>query len=248
MDYTVEPGIYAVGKPDETSPVLVSANYKLTFDILRKNLSGLDCWLLILDTKGINVWCAAGKGTFGANELVKRIESVVLSKIVKHKKLILPQLGASGVSGYEITNCSFATDPAAATGASGLRGRACYAGLDLASTTDITAFVLVFPPQDADDKYIILLFFCQRFRQIAHAIASLALYGGVYSHSVGVISNLPCSRSKRILMFSGAYCVRCAMAFCRSSLLPMQASRHCFYPLSGRGRLRGGRCLKDCIS
>ena len=103
MDYTVDPGLYAVGKPDESSSVLVSANYKLTFDTLRKNLSGVDCWLLILDTKGINVWCAAGKGTFGTDELVNRIEAVGLSGIVKHKKLILPQLGASGVSGYEVT-------------------------------------------------------------------------------------------------------------------------------------------------
>ncbi|MCL2605833.1 MAG: acetyl-CoA synthase subunit gamma, partial [Coriobacteriia bacterium] len=62
MDYKIESGLYAVGKPDTSSPVLVSANYKLTFDALRKNLGGLDCWLLILDTKGINVWCAAGKG------------------------------------------------------------------------------------------------------------------------------------------------------------------------------------------
>jgi len=49
--------------------------------------------------------------------------------------------------------CAFPADPAA------LRGRACYAGLDLASTTDITAFVLVFPPLDEADKYIILPFF-----------------------------------------------------------------------------------------
>ena len=103
MDYTIDPGIYAVGKPDKTSPVLVSANYKLTFDTLRKNLVGLDCWLLILDTKGINVWCAAGKGTFGTEELIKRIEAVGLSKIVAHKKLILPQLGASGVNSNEVT-------------------------------------------------------------------------------------------------------------------------------------------------
>jgi hypothetical protein len=103
MSYTVEPGIYAVGKPDKNAPVLVSANYKLTFDSLRKELSGVDCWLLILDTKGVNVWCAAGKGTFGTDELINRIEAVGLSKIVAHKKLILPQLGASGVSGFEIT-------------------------------------------------------------------------------------------------------------------------------------------------
>jgi len=102
MSYMVEPGIYAVGKPDKNAPVLVSVNYKLTFDILRKNLSSLDCWLLILDTKGVNVWCAAGKGTFGTDELANRIEAVGLSEIVTHKRLILPQLGASGVSAHEV--------------------------------------------------------------------------------------------------------------------------------------------------
>ena len=106
MDYKVGPGLYAVGKPDSDSPVLVSANYKLTFDILRKNLSGLDCWLLILDTKGINVWCAAGKGTFGTDELIRRIEMSGLSKYVPHKKLILPQLGATGVSAHEVARRS----------------------------------------------------------------------------------------------------------------------------------------------
>ena len=40
-----------------------------------------------------------------------------------------------------------------------LIGRVCYGGLDLSSTTDITAFVLVFPPLDEDDKYIILPYF-----------------------------------------------------------------------------------------
>ena len=37
-----------------------------------------------------------------------------------------------------------------------LEGRVCYGGLDLSSTTDITAFVLVFPPMDEEDKYIVL--------------------------------------------------------------------------------------------
>jgi len=40
-----------------------------------------------------------------------------------------------------------------------LEGRVCYGGLDLSSTTDITAFVLVFPPEDEDDKYAILPYF-----------------------------------------------------------------------------------------
>ena len=106
MDYAVEPGLYSVGKPGNESPVFVSANYKLTFDTLRKNLDGLDCWLLILDTNGINVWCAAGKGTFGTDELVERIITSELSKYVSHKKLILPQLGATGVSAFKVKSDS----------------------------------------------------------------------------------------------------------------------------------------------
>jgi len=106
MDYTIKPGLYAVGTPDNESPVLVTANYKLTFDTVRKNLDGLDCWLLILDTKGVNVWCAAGKGTFGTDELIHRIEKSELSKYVSHKKLVLPQLGATGISAHEVSKRS----------------------------------------------------------------------------------------------------------------------------------------------
>jgi len=102
MDYAVDPGLYAVGNPGSDSPVFVSANYKLTFDTLRNNLNGVDCWLLILDTKGINVWCAAGKGTFGTDELIQRIEDSELSNYVSHQKLVLPQLGATGVSAHEV--------------------------------------------------------------------------------------------------------------------------------------------------
>jgi hypothetical protein len=100
--YTVDPGLYAVGSPDSASDVFVSANYKLSFDHLRKNLDGLNAWILVLDTKGINVWCAAGKGTFGTNELVTRIRLAGLEKVVSHRKLIVPQLGAAGVSAYQV--------------------------------------------------------------------------------------------------------------------------------------------------
>ena len=73
MNYAVTPGLYAVGDPTGESDVFVTANYKLTFDILRRALKGMNAWVLVLDTKSINVWCAAGKGTFGTDELVKRI-------------------------------------------------------------------------------------------------------------------------------------------------------------------------------
>jgi hypothetical protein len=102
MRYTVEPGLYAVGEPTAESPVFVSANYRLSFNRLRSRLAGRDGWILVLDTKGINVWCAAGKGTFGTEELVGRIEQVRLGEIVTHRKLILPQLSAPGVSAHAV--------------------------------------------------------------------------------------------------------------------------------------------------
>ncbi len=100
--YRINPGVYAVGTPGRESDVFVSANYKLSFDSLRKNLSGKDGWILVLDTKGVNVWCAAGKGTFSTKELVNRINLVNLETIVSHKRLILPQLSATGVAGYKV--------------------------------------------------------------------------------------------------------------------------------------------------
>ena len=100
MTYTIDPGLYALGTPEQSSPVLVTANYKLTFDRLRKALPGENFWVLVLDTKGVNVWCAAGKGTFGTEELVQRIKLSGLERVVDHRDLILPQLGAPGVAAH----------------------------------------------------------------------------------------------------------------------------------------------------
>ncbi len=102
MDYSIRPGLYAIGKPDAASEIFVSANYKLSFDILRRELKGLDGWILVLDTRGINVWCASGKGTFGTNELAKRIIASNLSGLVSHRRIIIPQLGATGVKASEV--------------------------------------------------------------------------------------------------------------------------------------------------
>lgn len=98
--YIVNPGLYAIGNPDTNSDVFVSANYKLSFDILRRSLKGMNAWILVLDTKGINVWCAAGKRTFGTEELIKRISEAHLDRVVSHRRVILPQLGAPGIAAH----------------------------------------------------------------------------------------------------------------------------------------------------
>jgi hypothetical protein len=106
MHYTVEPGLYALGRPDVKSPVLVTANYKMSFDRLRSALPERDVWMLVLDTKGINVWCAAGKGTFGTAELANRIAGSGLDCIVSHRELVLPQLAGPGIAAHEVKKLS----------------------------------------------------------------------------------------------------------------------------------------------
>ncbi len=100
--HRVAPGLYRLGNPSAESPVFASANYTLSFDALRSSLAGIDAWILVLDTKGINVWCAAGKGTFGTAELVRRIKAAGLDSVVSHRKIIVPQLGAPGISWPEV--------------------------------------------------------------------------------------------------------------------------------------------------
>ena len=102
MDFIVPPGLYAIGHPSATDPVLVTANYKMSYDLVRRSLAGRNVWLLVLETFGINVWCAAGKGSFGTAELVKRVKATGLAGIVSHRRLILPILGAPGVAAHEV--------------------------------------------------------------------------------------------------------------------------------------------------
>ncbi len=107
-NYRVVPGLYAVGSPGPESSVLVTANYKLSFDALRLPLTGVDAWLLVLDTRGINVWCAAGKGTLSTEEVIQSVNRFRLSEVVSHRQLVLPQLAATGVTAQEVKRgCGF---------------------------------------------------------------------------------------------------------------------------------------------
>ena len=86
----------------------MTANYKLSFDTLRSQAGIADAWILVVDTRGINVWCAAGKGTFSTEEVVLQVNSTQLERIVDHRRLILPQLSATGVASRQVKKgCGF---------------------------------------------------------------------------------------------------------------------------------------------
>lgn len=107
-NYKITPGLYCTGEPNATSPVLVTANYKLSFDALRQELVDVNAWILAVDTRDINVWCAAGKGTFSAEEIAYQIQKANLDQIVTHREVLLPQLSANGVAAFELKRlCGF---------------------------------------------------------------------------------------------------------------------------------------------
>ena len=99
----VRTGLYAVGNPTLHSPVLVTGNFDLTVRRLAKAIEGqVDAWVLVADSAGINIWCAAGGGYFTAEKVIAAVKSSHLEEIVRHHALILPQLCANGVDGWRI--------------------------------------------------------------------------------------------------------------------------------------------------
>jgi SAM-dependent methyltransferase len=99
----VRPGLYRVGRPDPDSPVLVTGNFDLTVRSLVQALDGkVNVWILVADSAGINVWCAAGGGYFTAEKVIAAVKSSHLNEVVHHHALVLPQLCANGVDGWRI--------------------------------------------------------------------------------------------------------------------------------------------------
>lgn len=96
-------GLYQIGHPGRKSPVLVTGNFELTVRRLVRALDGqVDCWLVVANSRGINVWCAAGGGHFTADDVIAALKTSGVMEVVDHHALILPPLCANGVNGWKI--------------------------------------------------------------------------------------------------------------------------------------------------
>jgi NAD-dependent dihydropyrimidine dehydrogenase PreA subunit len=93
-------GLRRVGDPDRGSPVLVTCNFHITVKRLTRLLerAGVDAWLLVADSRGVNVWCAAGGDEFNTHSVVAAVKTSGVADRVDHRRLVLPPLGASGIS------------------------------------------------------------------------------------------------------------------------------------------------------
>jgi ubiquinone/menaquinone biosynthesis C-methylase UbiE len=94
----IEPGIYKSGNPNSKSPIIVTANYLFTYIRLMKDIQEIDAWVLCVDSRGINVWCAARGPDFGNKQIIEAVKASGIGKKTDSKTLYLPQLAAGGVA------------------------------------------------------------------------------------------------------------------------------------------------------
>ena len=98
----VRTGIIRIGNPGPDSPVLLTGNYVLTVERVKRAVQGLNLFLLVANSKGINVWCAATGGHFTNHSVISALKTSGIEKIVNHREVILPQLAATGIEGKVI--------------------------------------------------------------------------------------------------------------------------------------------------
>jgi NAD-dependent dihydropyrimidine dehydrogenase PreA subunit len=95
-------GLQAVGQPGPSSPVLLTCSFRLTVQRVRRALGGLDAWLLVANSRGVNVWCAATGGLLTDHDVVSVLKTSGIQDRVEHRRVILPQLAATGIDGKHV--------------------------------------------------------------------------------------------------------------------------------------------------
>lgn len=90
-------GLRKIGNPGRNSPVFLTCNYHLTVARVKRVLQGVDCYLLVANSGGDNVWCAATGGHLTNHDVVSVVKTSGVEDLVDHRDLVLPQLAATGI-------------------------------------------------------------------------------------------------------------------------------------------------------
>ncbi len=88
----VEPGLREFGKPEETSPVMLTTNFALTYYTVASDIesNGINCYLIVVDTEGHAVDTSVAGRKLTAENIAEAIKTARVGEKVKHKKLIIP--------------------------------------------------------------------------------------------------------------------------------------------------------------
>jgi len=93
LPLAVKTGLYHLGEPNSASPLFLTSNFYMTFKAVVKALQGRDCWLLVEDSEGWNVWCATQAGVFNAEKAVALMRAYDLEATLDHQHIVIPRLG-----------------------------------------------------------------------------------------------------------------------------------------------------------
>ena len=97
LPFPCKTGLIKIGNPDRNSPVFLTCNYHLTVERVKRVLKGIDAYLLVANSRGINVWCAATGGLFTNHNVISVLKVSGIEELVDHRNIMLPQLAATGV-------------------------------------------------------------------------------------------------------------------------------------------------------
>ena len=81
------------------SPVLLTCNFQLTVERVKRVLEGMDAYLLVANSRGVNVWCAATGGLLTDHDVISVLKTSGIEDRVDHRQVVLPQLAATGIEG-----------------------------------------------------------------------------------------------------------------------------------------------------
>jgi NAD-dependent dihydropyrimidine dehydrogenase PreA subunit len=104
--HATRPGLRRIGTPGPGSAVLVTGNYTLTVRRMLRVLEGRDAWLLVADSRGINVWCASGGGHLTHHDVISVLRVSGIDALAEHRILVLPQLAATGIERRRIAEAT----------------------------------------------------------------------------------------------------------------------------------------------
>ena len=90
-------GLIEIGNPDKNSPILLTCNYHLTVERVKKAVKGMDCYLLVANSRGVNVWCASAGGLLTNHDVISVLKTSGIEDMTKKRTVVLPQLAAAGV-------------------------------------------------------------------------------------------------------------------------------------------------------
>ena len=90
-------GLIKIGSPGRNSPVFLTCNFDLTVEMVKREIRGLNAYLLVANSRGINVWCGAAGGLFTNHDVISVLKTSGIENMLEHRNIILPQLSAVGI-------------------------------------------------------------------------------------------------------------------------------------------------------